>query len=52
MKLRSLLYKAASLLGDANAVVKNRVPQRIVRKQVYKTSSGIAAKICRSIFKK
>jgi hypothetical protein len=32
MNIRSLLYRMASLLGDANAVRTGRVPQRIVRK--------------------
>lgn len=51
MGLRSLLYKAAALLGDVNAMQKNKIPQRIVRRQVYKASSNIAGKICRKLFK-
>jgi hypothetical protein len=36
MTLRSMLYRLASLLGDVNAVKKNKVPQRLVRKALHK----------------
>ncbi len=32
MKLRSILYFIAALLGDANAVSKNRVGRRVARR--------------------
>lgn len=36
MNIRSMLYRLASLLGDVNAVKKNKLPQRIVRKALVK----------------
>jgi hypothetical protein len=51
MSLRSLLYKAASLLGDANAVQKNKIGQRIVRKAAYRTTNKLLNKAFRNIFK-
>lgn len=36
-KVRPLLYRLASLLGDINAIAKGRIIQRLVRKQVIKT---------------
>mgnify|MGYP001096592268 CR=1 FL=1 len=32
MNIRSMLYKAARLMGDANAVKKGRVGQRVARR--------------------
>ncbi len=39
MNLRSLLYKAASILGDINAVRRGTVVKHVIRKQTYKTTS-------------
>lgn len=33
MNLRSLLYRAASILGDINAAKRGKLPQRIIRKE-------------------
>ncbi|MFA5387925.1 MAG: hypothetical protein WC322_06110 [Candidatus Paceibacterota bacterium] len=42
--LRSLLYRLASLLGDANAIAKGRIVQRVVRKQATKAAlRGLAS---------
>lgn len=46
-KLRSLLYRAASVLGDVNAVRKGKVVQRVV----HKTETRVAMKIIRRLFK-
>lgn len=35
-KLRRLLYRLASLLGDANAVANGKIVERIVRKETTK----------------
>jgi hypothetical protein len=51
MKFRSLLYRVASLLGDANAVQKNKIGQRIVRKAVQRTTGKIINKTFRRLFK-
>lgn len=44
-KIRRMLYKAASFLGDINAVRKGTIVQRLVRKQVHKKSGGWINKI-------
>jgi hypothetical protein len=36
MRLRRTLYRSASLLGDLHAIERGRLPQRIVRKVIYK----------------
>jgi hypothetical protein len=47
--LRSLLYRLASLLGDANAIAKGRIVQRVVRKQATKAAlRGLASLFRRS----
>ena len=35
-KLRRLLYRTASLLGDVNAVLKGKIVQRIMRKFAFR----------------
>jgi hypothetical protein len=35
MNLRSFLYQAARLLGDANAIAKGKFLQRLVRSRVH-----------------
>jgi len=47
--VRRLLYTAARLLGDLHAVERGRVPQRIVRRVVYKHAAKAAGRICRMI---
>ncbi len=36
--MRNLLYRLASLLGDINAVQRGTVPQRIVRKIMWRAA--------------
>lgn len=45
--IRRQLYKAASLLGDLHAVEHNRVPQRLVRRVVYRHAFRAAGWLCR-----
>ncbi len=45
MKLRSALYKTAKVLGDANAVKKNKVPRRIARRVAGKVAGGLFNKL-------
>lgn len=40
MGLRSFLYRVASILGDVNAVKKNKIPQRVARKFLVKRAGG------------
>ncbi len=40
--MRSLLYRAAQLLGDLHAIERGRVPQRIVRRIVYRHANRAA----------
>lgn len=47
MNLRSLLYRAASLLGDVNAVRKGTVVKRAVRK----VETKLVNKLARKLFK-
>lgn len=47
MNLRSLLYRAASLLGDVNAIKRGRVVQRVV----HKTETRMVSKIVRRLMK-
>ncbi len=35
-KIRSALYKTAQILGDINAVQKGKLPQRIVRRTLWR----------------
>lgn len=46
-QLRGWLYKAARGLGDVNAVRKNRVGKRIVRRQAGKLTSRALRKLLR-----
>jgi hypothetical protein len=46
-KLRSFLYRAASVLGDVNAARKGKIVQRVV----HKTETRVAMKIIRRLFK-
>ena len=45
--LRSLLYKAARLLGDVNAVEKGKVPQRVKRRIVGRAFGRILGRLFR-----
>lgn len=36
--MRNLLYRLASLLGDLNAIKRGTVPQRVVRKVVWRAA--------------
>lgn len=45
MNLRTALYRLASLLGDANAVKRNKVPQRIARKAAQRAAGGLLRKL-------
>lgn len=47
MSLRSMLYRLASLLGDANAIKKGKVAQRVVRKKATKSAQGWINKLMR-----
>jgi len=47
MNLRQWLYRAASILGDVNAVKKGKVVQRVVRKRATKGFSSILNKVLR-----
>jgi hypothetical protein len=44
-RIRSWCYSIAIALGDANAVVKNRVPRRIARRLVGKIVGRMFARI-------
>jgi hypothetical protein len=44
---RNVLYKTARLLGDLHAVEHHRVPQRLVRRVVYKHAFKAAGWLCR-----
>lgn len=39
--MRNLLYRLASLLGDLNAIKRGTVPQRVVRKTMWKLFSRV-----------
>lgn len=43
-KVRSVLYTVAKLLGDVNAVAKNKVGQRVVRRMAGKVTGRIFSK--------
>ena len=45
--MRSLLYKTARVLGDLHALETGRLPQRLVRRKIYKHSFRLANFICR-----
>ena len=45
MGLRSFLYRLASILGDVNAVKKNKIPQRVARKFLVKRVGGLINRI-------
>ena len=45
MNLRQWLYRIASGLGDANAVVKGKVVQRVVRKRATKGFSSMLNRV-------
>ena len=47
MKIRSNLYRAARVLGDLHALEQGRLPQRLIRRQVYKHSFALASWLCR-----
>lgn len=47
MKIRGTLYRSARLLGDLHALEHGRVPQRIVRRVVYKHAFKLATAACR-----
>ena len=46
-KVRNVLYTSAKVLGDVNAVQKNKVPQRIGRRIAGKYASRIMNNIFR-----
>jgi hypothetical protein len=45
--LRSTLYWTARRLGDLHALEHGRVPQRIIRKTVFRHSFRLASWVCR-----
>lgn len=47
MTLRQSLYRGARILGDLHAIEHGRVPQRMVRRVVYRHTSRLASAICR-----
>lgn len=47
MKIRSLLYLVARLLGDVNAVRRGRIGQRIVRRVAGKATGRAMRKMLR-----
>jgi hypothetical protein len=47
MTIRSALYRTARRLNDLHALEHGRVPQRLVRRVVYKHSFSLARFICR-----
>lgn len=47
MKTRGLLYLVARLLGDVNAVKRNRVPRRVARRVVGKGVGRLMARVFR-----
>lgn len=49
MNLRSLLYTSARALGDLHAIKKGKVPQRVIRRVVYRHSSRVANWVCRKL---
>jgi hypothetical protein len=40
-KLRSLLYMTARLLGDANALAKGKIIQRLIRNRVHAKAGSL-----------
>lgn len=44
-EIRSVLYSSAKLLGDLNAIEKNKVPRRITRRIAGKITGRILGKI-------
>lgn len=51
MSLRSTLYKLARVLGDINAAEHGRLPQRMVRKFVYRHTLGHTARLLNKILR-
>ena len=45
MKLRSHLYKAARILGDVNAVKKNKVSRRVARRVAGKQTGRLLGRL-------
>jgi hypothetical protein len=49
MTLRKTLYRSASLLGDLHAAEKGRLPQRLVRKVVYRHAFSFTRWLLRKV---
>ena len=49
LRVRHSLYRFARLLGDLHAVEAGRVPQRLIRRQIYKRASKAAGWLSRKI---
>lgn len=49
MTVRSFLYRAARLAGDANAIAKGRLPQRIARRGIYRYANKGAGRLSRKL---
>lgn len=47
--IRHHLYKAARLLGDLHAAERGRLPQRIIRRHVYRHAFRMASFACRML---
>ncbi len=47
--IRNKLYKAARLLGDLRAIKRGRVPQRIVRRIIYRHAFRAAGWLSRML---
>ncbi|AFH48917.1 Hypothetical protein IALB_1206 [Ignavibacterium album JCM 16511] len=50
-KFRSILYFAAKILGDVNAVQKGKIGQRIVRRTAGRASAKFLQKIFRYLLR-
>jgi hypothetical protein len=47
--VRRTLYRLAWRLGDVHAVATGRIPQRLVRRLVYRRTSRLARWVCRRL---
>ena len=46
-EMRRTLYRTARLLGDLHAIETGRVPQRLLRRFVYRHAFTAASRLCR-----
>jgi hypothetical protein len=51
-KIRTVLYTAARLLGDLNAILKGKIGQRIARRAAGRVTGRMLGRLFDMIFKK